>query len=731
MKLFALFISLFSSLLNFNTEKEHEITCVNQELLEVVDNFNKPDDYSVIINQNKVTICFKNKKIMDFMNYSFKYFLIENNLYVFYKESFLGTLKMCKLENGKITLDKELNNNLYANIDVSYNYNNFYVISSIKEYTNEQIKKEYEKNHYNQINCIILNIDMNFNIKNVKIYGGDLNDYFNSIVYKDSELYVIGIKDTLSGGTFGNGGNEQYGCFLAQLSTDLTLKKYVIFDKTVISLDIFDNNVYVFLEDYIYHFDIALSLKSSLKIVSGCVFGKMMNNFTPVIVTKNGLKMYDYNNGLLLSTYDFSFNEDLMEPFVIDDSLFFETQYGYMRLLIFDQGIVNNKFIYDEGEKNIDNYNVNGLFKIYEAKGVMDSDFNPSVFGDYKIMVNYGEFDLPITIKVLERHNVTNGKVYPTGYNLLFSGIGYLNGEQIMNNYPINESGKYTLKLVGKDETKEIKFEIKNMDINFKEDGIKNWDLEVYPGEECEVCLDVNFSDEFNLKDIVIDGSSHKFTVNDDKIRLVFKEYNKGIHKHLFNYFVFENKDTKEEYTKEINKTLKIKVLNEKIIMDNTLQETKNSFDYIIKVNNNKENIRYLKLMIDKNNEEVDYIALTDQIIFLNFINTNNLETINCYLVYDVGKNYYEEEYLFSFDYEFNNSNKLGTLELQVRDNEVEEIMVRLDNKKALKNIVIEENEVYKYEGKDNIKSIIYAFIILIVLTTILMIKIRLKRKRN
>lgn len=731
MKLFTIFISLFTSLLNFNTEKEHEITCINQELVEVEDNLNTIDEYMVKYDQDIVTVYYKSKKIIGFENYSFKYFLINNNLYVFYKESFYGSLKMIKLENGKININKDINNELYASFDITFNYKTFYIVSSIKEYTNETINNAYQKMKLSGVNCILFSVDLNLDIKDVKIFGGELNDYFSTITYNGSTLYVTGHKDTLSGGTFGNGGGSKQGYFLATFSPSLDLEKYVIFDKEIISLDILDKKSYVFLEDYMYLFDDALSLKSSLKIGSGCVFGKMMNNFTTVVITRKELKMFDYNSGLLVSSYEFPFDEDLLEYFIIDDSLYFKTQYNYMRLLIFDQGIINNAFIYDEGEKKIENFNVEGLFKTYEAKGIMDSEFNPSVFGNYSIIVNYGEFDLPITITVLERHNVTSGKVYPTGYNLLFSGVGYLNGEEILNNYQINKAGNYELKLVGKDETKVINFEVKSMDIDFREEGIKNWDFEMYPGEECEVYLDVNFSDEFELTNVYINGSSVPFTLEDNKIRLIFKEYSKGIHKYSLDYFVFENKETKEKYTKDINKILKIKVLNEKIVMDNTISETNDAIDYAIKVKNNKENIRYLKLMIDKNNEEVNYITLIDQTVYLNFINTNKQETINCYIVYDVGKSYYEEEFLFSFDYEFNKTNKIGLLELQINDNNVEEIHLKLDNKKYLKNLIVDNNEVYHYESKDNLKTIIYALIVLVIFVTILMIKIKLKRKRN
>ena len=84
MKLIALFFSLFSSLINYNEVKEHEITCINQEMAEVVDNFQKPDNYEITFNHESGYVKYKDKKIYSFDYYSLKYYLINNNLYLFY-----------------------------------------------------------------------------------------------------------------------------------------------------------------------------------------------------------------------------------------------------------------------------------------------------------------------------------------------------------------------------------------------------------------------------------------------------------------------------------------------------------------------------------------------------------------------------------------------------------------------------------------------------------------------
>ena len=182
-----------------------------------------------------------------------------------------------------------------------------------------------------------------------------------------------------------------------------------------------------------------------------------------------------------------------------------------------------------------------------------------------------------------------------------------------------------------------------------------------------------------------------------------------------------------------MNKTLTLKVLSERISLENTITERDNTIEYLIKINNNKENIRYLKFMVDKNNEEVNYVTLENQKIILNFQNDGTIkkETIICYLVYDVGKEYYEEEQIFTFEYELNKTNELGTLELSVIENKIDELKINLKNNKYLKTLTIDNKDVYKYQEKNNLKSIIYGLIVLTIFSMIFIINLKLKRKRK
>ena len=187
MRLLALFLSLFTSLFNFSESKEHEITCINQELNEVVETI---DDYKVSFSKEVVNIYFEDKIIYTIDNYSFKYIFSNNKLYLFYKESFYDSLKIICFNKDKININYDLNNSLYAEFDVINVNNTFYVASSINEYTNDLIIKEYKKRKLEKVNCVLLKYDLSLNLVDVKIYGGLLNDYFDKIYYKNNQFLM-------------------------------------------------------------------------------------------------------------------------------------------------------------------------------------------------------------------------------------------------------------------------------------------------------------------------------------------------------------------------------------------------------------------------------------------------------------------------------------------------------------------------------------------------------------
>lgn len=120
------------------------------------------------------------------------------------------------------------------------------------------------------------------------------------------------------------------------------------------------------------------------------------------------------------------------------------------------------------GEQNAKDYQViiNSVFCNHQPN-LSKLQYSLSKFGTYRLI--YG-FETPELVfyyhldsKVNEQINVRQDEVYDVGYCLNFNGMGTLNGQDITNNYFINEEGSYILEVVGNNNYyKQIHFKIKS-----------------------------------------------------------------------------------------------------------------------------------------------------------------------------------------------------------------------------------------------------------------------------
>lgn len=724
-----LLILLFSFFNLGSIKTDNSINCLYEETEKIVEELN--DDYTIEFTDEQLQLYYKEKALVSHQNYCFKYFYFENSVYLFYKEHFNDYFHMEKIANGKIILKKVIQNSTKGEFDVTMNNKCFYIVSTVSEYSDELFIEASKKNGtLSMNNCLLLKVNSDLEIDKIIIYGGQLNDYNYKIYYYNGKLYITGLKETLSGGTFGYSGKNGKGYFLSIFNTNLTIENYAIFDSEIKAVDFLDDIIYVYLSDYLYIIDSQLNVKSSLEIASQCVFGKVIDKFSAITINESEINFYDINTMKLLSSFKFPFNEDFLNYFIINNNLYLKMQYNFLKVVIYEDSIKNQEYIYDNDELRLSNFNVKGLFGIYEARDIDTSDFNPSIFGLYEVIVEYDDFVIPILVRVLERHNVTSGKIYPLNYCLLFSGTGYLNGEEILNNYQIVNEGIYQLKLIGKDEEVIIDFEVQNLDIVFIEDSLKVWDLESFPNEEQEISFDINLNNNFKITNIIINDEDFPFSYDKNRVTIKLKEYEPGIYDYCLNKIVYINENNNKEYFEEINKTWKLKVLNNNLILNNQFEKVDNDYHFISNIENNKQEIRYLKFVLEDNNEEVCYVSLADENVILLFnTNKNTLSLIKCYLVYDLGKQYYEEQLLFSFKYAFSNTNNLGTLSVNSNNNEISMIDLQFNSNSQLKNIIIDNNTVYEYQEINYLIPVITGLAIVGIIYGLYFIIV--KRKKN
>ena len=98
-----------------------------------------------------------------------------------------------------------------------------------------------------------------------------------------------------------------------------------------------------------------------------------------------------------------------------------------------------------------------------------------------------------------------NGGVYPLNYKLLFKGKAYLDGNEILNNYALQEEKEVKLDLVGANgQVTTFQFFVSHKQIMFTEDMHRIADFEVIAGEEYKLIYEIKGVDE--IEKMVING---------------------------------------------------------------------------------------------------------------------------------------------------------------------------------------------------------------------------------
>jgi len=703
--LFFSFINFFSS--DFN-KKEADIKS-SYELVSSIEYIF--DKYVVIERNEKIEIMYNESRI-DLINNIYHYEVIhfDDTLVVFYKNTKNDYVNILKYSKGKFASNYLIENKLKGVFDVVYINNSYILVSTIDEYENDIIYNEYLcKTYLQKQNGIILQLDNNFKILECKIYGGELNDCFEKIYfdYQNEIVYISGKKDQNTGYDFGNGGNGVSGYILCVIDDNLDLVDYIILDNRITNVEISEKiRIFTVFDCFLVNED--LSAISSLSFESESLFGVGMGKSWVAIFMRAEVKFYDFDRNILLCEYQYQDIEDLQRVEIIDDYLIIQGTGVIARGVFYNDLFSEKIFIYDDLKLYDVNTEVLGIPNNFKLKEITyEQNFNPSIFGDYEMYLNYDKFIITSKIRVLERCNITDGYIYPTGYSVLFSGTAYLNGEEIFNNYSINTEGKHSLKLVGKDSEKIINFQIYNMDILFEEELLKNWDYEVRKNQN--IIIKFSYNHNMNITKIIINNESYDF--DDDKenhtITLSISNSEIGMFEYLINEIVYE-KDNKL-YTKEINYYFKVKVLLDKMSLNNSFYNDDENFVFDIKLDNSLNQLRAMKIVSDK---KTIYIPIKEGNIKIEEF--NELENIKLFLVYDVLGKLYEEQLLFELKYDFNKSNVLGAMELKNTNSDLENIILKIPISRNLKTIVVNDEVKYQYNQTNTYYLIFYSLIFVV-----------------
>lgn len=724
MKIITFLLSLYSVITN-----KINIECVYEELSQIEYIY---DEYKVLEREDDIEILYKDERI-DLLNckYNYKILYKDEILIVFYKFSNNDYLNIKKYSKGKNIITKTINNKFVNTFDVLQYKTNYIFVSSITDYENEEILSlKQEKDYLLKRDAVIIVFDEKLEIINFNLLGGVLNDYFSKIYIDeyDESLYIVGAKEQNTGYDFGYGGNGVSGYLLVNIDHNLQITNYLVFDEPIKNLE-FKENIYIYTLNYIYMFDYDLNIISSLKLASECVFGYEMSNNCIAIFSQNNLKIYDYNKNIVLDTYNFdNFNGvDLVE--IKENYVYLRVRDTIYKAVFYDSFLENKKFIYDTNEMNYYDFKTIGIPKDYELKEIhYEEGYNRSVFGVYKMILDYEFFNIYCEIEILPRCNIVSDYIYPVGYNIKFSGTAYLNGNPIDNNYPLNEEGSYELKLVGKKEQLIYNFDVYNFDIKYKDTDLKIWDYEIYKNQT--LTYEMNYNGEYNIKTVIVNNNEQDFEVDKEnkKVILYFSENEIGFYNYFIDKIIYEY-DNKEYYEK-INDLLTIKVLEDKISLDNNFYNNEKEFIFSINILDN-HNLRFIKIMSSNNQEQDIYIPIKEGPINISNYNINSKDIFSFYLLYDVGGKLYQEQLLFKLEYDLFEVKELGSLEIKFIDEMIQEIIFKFNNDEKLKKVIIDEEVKFENNTAKDYTLVCVSIIIVLVLFGIAKTMKSINKKRN
>ena len=363
-----------------------------------------------------------------------------------------------------------------------------------------------------------------------------------------------------------------------------------------------------------------------------------------------------------------------------------------------------------------------------------DIVFDKTVYGTYlrklKFINSFGtSFIIQRESLVRRQANISEGGIYPIGYNLLFTGRGYLNGSSIANNYSVSNKGDYTLKLVGaNNEEYIINFKVDNEQISFLEEKVTEYNLLTNKGEIYFINLKYT-SDIEEIFSVTIDGEDNTNILVNKNDKTISVKMNSisvdGIYYHVINSINYKE----NEHIRQI-KVEKIFVLN--VLKDVMKLDINKVNDYEYKFNLEDENTaRYFLVSYIYNNQEYSYkYPLSTCKVYFDVVpEKENLE-VSIAIYYDLGDKSYKRQELMNLVFNKIDANNILEIDVLKKEETLGEFVVKVTDEEALELLKINDLILFQRVKKDYFLHYIIGIMLLLV-TGFGIYKIRYAKYKN
>ena len=389
---------------------------------------------------------------------------------------------------------------------------------------------------------------------------------------------------------------------------------------------------------------------------------------------------------------------------------------------------------YERGEK---------LFSLFGKCDEMDVSFDPfldyQVYGEYIANIKYrtkGGVDFEIKTKyvVPEEVNITDEGIYPVGYRLLFTGKGYLNGQYIINNYQIANSGEYLLELVGANgEVKSFSFFVDEKQINFIENNNIVCDIEINKNQKFNIKMNLKLPIGHKVDSVIIDGEVFDNIIYDSANEILFINMLGIQESGVYDYNIEKLNLSGDSFTysKKVNINVKVNVTNDDLYLE---LGDYNDLKLVIDANDYDNTARYFEVVLTNGKDEKNKkypICNSDLLIDLDEEGLYNCEI---YLVSDTGSSEMKRTLLVNSRVYGVGRIKLGKILINKFTTSLERFAIEFNNEESLKEISINKEVVYENLKKNKNEYIFYSigtFILSLIITILVKDEMRRKKKNG
>jgi hypothetical protein len=469
--------------------------------------------------------------------------------------------------------------------------------------------------------------------------GGAKDEVGLGLIIDGDRSFLFFRKDPLSGGDFAYSGIGNNVLGIAVLDAQMRIINDIAINDVVHfqSYCLYDNMLCLMIDHQLCYFSDSLESIHKVHLNDTFCYTQMGKNGLLLLISSEKIRLFDLGKMEIIGETQ---NKDYYE------GMFLYTNRGI--LYLHQNKVWLLDFYWDE-ERLTTLY---GLAEMVEEK--YDPAYNPQIYGKYQQTTRYQskvgiEFSLVKEIEVPLEVNIINGGIYPINYKLLFTGKAYIDGNEILNNYALNEEKEVRLDLVGANgEINTFCFFISCKQIAFVEDMHNGADFEVYASQAYKLIYEVTgiqaieklFIDGQETTDFVYYQSTNKLIIN------LVAPHTYGNHQLTINKVTYRNLDHTD--THDLSFTYIVKVIREAPLIELTNINTTMSVSF----QDPDKTIRYFEItLMNQDKEEIVSYPIADSEILLPWLALDQEYQAMVNLVYDVGSLHYQRQKLLDFTF--------------------------------------------------------------------------------